>query len=494
MNNFQDTLNPGFEPEVYKGTWTKFSSSHTSPGLAVSIFRDFLNQSGLSEWAATDLPKKLLKGDAHVFIPLESEAPRFCLRLYNGLIDEVFSSKPHWETDPKAWATIQNFASDLPGHERFRKITIDSRLLSFIEIKIEHGVVLDKSDLSFIYEIDRKFRTIRPEGRARLEKVLSSRDCRSDLAEIFGCAPDTIALSKKEISHDTRVVAVKLQSGDGAIVNSLKASTIFTKDVSLDGDPALVLVPPHTQFLGRFTARNCPNLKGIGASTLFLKDAYFDDSVNLSSFGNGVEFRARAGFLRCAGLQTYPRTVRFLGAIDFEGSGVEEIPEGTSFIGTVIFSKTPIREIPPGTEFNLGCEFKDCPQLINIGAGSLFRGRANFSGCPSLESTGEGVRFLGPVSFESSGLRLIATGAEFFGDADFSDTPQLKGVPDGVTFGGPARFSGSGIHAIGEGVLFKGPVHLKQCCNLSVIDNSVVFEGPLYVRHCPNLLGFESGD
>lgn len=494
MTHFQDPQHTASELEVYKGTWCKFSKADAHPAVAVSDFRDFLNSAGLHEWASSDLPRKILKGDIYIFIPEDAkkESPRFCFRLYNGLVDEVISSEGQWETDPKAWLTIHSFAEDFAGYEKFRKASNDFRQLILIERKINQGANLDKSELSFVHEIDRNFRSIRPEGRSRLEKIVAAREVRRDLAEIFECAPELVAMSKDEIGSNTRVIAVKLNSGDGKILNAILEPTVFLKDVSFDGDIALTKIPANAQFLGRFLARNCPNLRGVGANAIFSKDAYFDGSIRLGDFGVGVEFRARASFAGCVGLHRYPSSVRFFGAIDFEGSGVGEIPEGVSFIGTVIFSKTSIKEIPPGTEFNLGAEFSECHKLIKIGSEVLFRGRANFAGCSNLESTGDGVRYLGPVSFEGSGLKFVSPGAQFFGEADFSDTANLQSVADGVVFGGPARFTGSGIQSVGEGVLFMGPVYLKSCGNLSSIGASAVFNGPIYLRHCPRLAGFKS--
>lgn len=494
MTDFQDPQHIASEVEGYKGTWSKFSKADVHPALAINIFRDFLTSAGLSDWASSDLPRKILKGDVYIFTPEESneESPRFCLRLYNGLIDEVLSSGCQWERDPKAWRTIHSFAEDLAGYERFRKVADDLRQLALIEGKIDNGESLDRSELSFVHEIYRNFRSIRPEGKLRLEKIVSGRDIRRDFSEIFECAPELVAISKDDIGRNTRVVATKLNSGDGKILNAISAPTVFLKDISLDGDVTLATIPANSEFLGRFSARNCSNLRGVGANTIFAKDAYFDGSIRLGDFDSGVEFRARAGFAGCVGLHRYPSSVSFFGAIDFGGSGVREIPDGVSFIGTVIFSKTSIKEIPPGTEFTLGAEFRECHKLIKIGSGVLFRGRANFAGCSNLESTGRGVRYLGPVSFEGSGLKFVSSGAQFFGEADFSNTANLQSVADGVVFGGPARFTGSGIQSVGEGVLFMGPVHLKSCKNLSSIGSSTVFNGPIYLRHCPLLEGFNS--
>jgi hypothetical protein len=464
--------------------WRKFVK-----GSPPKILKEILEQNAPAWSEALDLPQKIKKGDVYLYLGRAGE-PHCAVRIFDGLVDEVLSTTSLWELDPIASKIIDNLVKDLPGYEKFKETKADLVKLSGIESKINacdsNYPELSRSELSFLYELDRNVLHFGQSRDYRLINILAMRDRYSDLATIFDCAKEEVTFLKSEIDENTRVYCGVLDSKDWGLLVNRRNRLMVVGDIIFDNCQNVEKLPDGLQIYGRASFRNCLNLKEIGNYVVFRGSASFAGAAALSDFGMGVEFLGKANFSNCALLRDFPAHVIFTGGIDFSGSAIRSIPAGSLFVETVNFSRTPIREIPRDVEFHEGVDF-EASALEYISENVVFRGRADFNSCVYLKEFHPSVKFLGATSFESSGIGSIPQSAQFFDDVDFSSCKNLRLVPHLSRFYGVTRFSHSGIERVENDVKFYGPVMFKSCPNLSTIGEGVSFHGPVYIKNCPVL-------
>jgi hypothetical protein len=481
-----DPINASSEisPDKFAEGWRKFVK-----GTPPKVLREFLANHAADWFEVSELPNKLKKGDVFIYIGRAGE-PNCAVRIFNDLVDEVFSTAFNWESDPEASILIDELAQNLPGYERFKETSADLRQLKSIEAKIHSDDnsfrELNSTELAFIYQLDRKVRFFGQSSDYQLTNILSTRDRYADFATIFNCSREEVTFLKSEINENTRVYCGGLDSADWKVLSNRQSRLMVVGDVVFNNCHHLERLPDGLHIHGRASFKSCHNLREIGNYVVFRGDANFTGATTLSAFGKGVEYLGKADFSDCVSIRDYPADVIFAASSDFSGTSISRIPFGEVFLENISFARTPIVKIPKDTQFHGRVSFEGSA-LEYISEGVVFKGKANFKDCLNLKEFHPTVRFLQSVSFESSGLHSIPEAAQFFDDVDFSSCSNLERIPELTRFYGVARFANSGIKRVDNDVKFYGPVMLKSCSKLEAIADGVCFYGPVHIKNCPSL-------
>ena len=93
---------------------------------------------------------------------------------------------------------------DLPGAERYKKVSADMKALTAIEKKTMRGEALMKDDLAFLYELDAPIEGFGYRRDPRIGKLRGKRNPEEDAPVVFECTPEQIARNVKEIREGTK--------------------------------------------------------------------------------------------------------------------------------------------------------------------------------------------------------------------------------------------------------------------------------------------------
>jgi len=103
--------------------------------------------------------------------------------------------------------------SELPGAERYRKISADMKRLTAVDKKTKVGEELTKDDLLFLYEINSSIEGFGYKKDPRIKALQDKRNPQEDAPIVFECKPEEIANSKENIKKTTKGYIGNLEPG-----------------------------------------------------------------------------------------------------------------------------------------------------------------------------------------------------------------------------------------------------------------------------------------
>ena len=195
-----------------KGEWRKFPQGSNPTDLWQSL------QNKGTAWCTTGYATaetQLKGGDFYVYYTLDRQGnpaiPRIAIRMQGYSIGEVRGVA---DKDQNLEGNMTEIAEgkmrELPGWERYQKVSSDMRLMTQIEKKIKQGQTLIKEDLIFLYEINGKIEGFGYEEDPRIKELRGQRNLDEDMPVVFGCEKSQIARNINEINADTKAYIGKL--------------------------------------------------------------------------------------------------------------------------------------------------------------------------------------------------------------------------------------------------------------------------------------------
>jgi len=198
-----------------RGKWIKYSQDSDPTALWASL------QNKGTAWCTKGFATaetQLKGGDFYVYYTLDKQGepkiPRIAIRMQNGNIFEargVADSKQNLEGNMVDIAGAK--MSELPGKEKYQKISADMRKMTEIEGKTKTGESFTKADLTFLYELDAPIEGFGYDKDPRIATLRDARDTNADLPILFECAPENIARSVSEVSENTKAYIGPLEPG-----------------------------------------------------------------------------------------------------------------------------------------------------------------------------------------------------------------------------------------------------------------------------------------
>ncbi len=185
--------------EEIRGEWKTYKKGSKPDELVESLEGYPLEWCIRNSGTARDY---LASGDMHIFYSFDQEGnpvvPRAAIRMLGDHISEVRGIAPDQNVDPYITPVIQEKLKDFPDGDKYEKKSSDMKRVTEIETKIKKGEQLTKDDLRFLYEVDSKIQGFGYHRDPRVDELLSGRNPKEDLAEVFECSQDEISLKETE--------------------------------------------------------------------------------------------------------------------------------------------------------------------------------------------------------------------------------------------------------------------------------------------------------
>lgn len=332
--------------DIYDGIWIKFDKG-SNPIYMVSSIQGYN-----TEWCIAGCGtayQQLNQGDFYIYYTKnnkgEYKVPRLAIRMENdNIIREICGVADKQNIEENFEKIIKDKIKNFKDKDEFLFGINQLEYLTYIHQKWLRDEKLAKEELMFLYEIDSNIVGVVPKKDSRINEILNSRNKIEDLALIFNCSEDEIALDEYELyENPTKIVCLynnlkiddekvnfpKLLFIKGSVTgNYLKDSDGFKSlrriggDVNLD---SLIDAKGFKNVVSIGGSVNCPNLKtSIGFENLVSigYNAYFPSLVDTVGFSN----------LRIIGLKAfYPKYAEayFPNVIDATGMEKLEVVKGT---------------------------------------------------------------------------------------------------------------------------------------------------------------------
>ncbi len=201
--------------EITEGKWVKYQKGTDPTALWASL------QNKGTAWCTKGFATaetQLNDGDFYAYYTYDKQGkpiiPRIAIRMQGDSIGEVRGVADNQQNLEGNMAEIaESKMNELPGAEGYRKKSGDMKQLTAIERKVKQGQELDKSDLTFIYEIDSAIEGFGYQKDPRIQELRSQRNPETDMLVIFGCTKDQIARVPREINKNTKAYIGQLEPG-----------------------------------------------------------------------------------------------------------------------------------------------------------------------------------------------------------------------------------------------------------------------------------------
>jgi hypothetical protein len=169
---------------------------------------------------------QLQGGDFHVYYTLDRQGkptiPRIAIRMSGGagstfVGHEIGEVRGVADNDQNLEENMAEIADEkmntLPGVERYRKASSDTKMLAAIRKKVESHRSLTKTDLIFLYEIHGPVQGFGYQQHPRVKELRSQRNPMADMLVVFDCEQKQIARSLQEVNEFTKVYVGPLSPG-----------------------------------------------------------------------------------------------------------------------------------------------------------------------------------------------------------------------------------------------------------------------------------------
>ena len=176
---------------------------------------------------------QLTNGDFYVYYTKNENGdyviPRIAIRMEENTIGEIRGIAANQNLESDMEKVLKEKLEEFPDKDKYLKKVRDMESLTKIynEYKIRK---LTKEELRFLYEIDEKILGFGYQEDPRITEILSTRDLRADLANVFDCRKDQISVTNEEaLSED-----IIYHHGD-VILNSITSLKEVTFPKTIEG-------------------------------------------------------------------------------------------------------------------------------------------------------------------------------------------------------------------------------------------------------------------
>lgn len=218
--------------EKTEGEWIKFNQGSDSTILYKSLENNGTGWPTAGEKIAKD---KLQNGDIYVYYTKDENnkntIPRISIETINGQVSKVSGIEEDQCLETSLLKIAEGKCYELPDGDKFINKFIDMYLLSQVEDKLKNNQELNKLNLEFIYEIDKKNKHFGYKKDPRIEEIILKRDIKSDLAIVFDCSPKQISTTTEEaLKGDIKCHYGNLDLGDIDLIDNTEFPELIIGD------------------------------------------------------------------------------------------------------------------------------------------------------------------------------------------------------------------------------------------------------------------------
>lgn len=177
-------------------------------------------------------------GDFYVYYTKDEEGkytnPRIAIRMDGtNKIGEVRGISSHQNLEENMTVIAEEKLKEFPDYERYKKKVSDMKYLTEIDHKTQKGIDLSKEELSFLYEIDNKIESFGYNKDPRIKEIQGKRNRKKDLAFLFDCKEEQVALTEEDLKNQHCIVAYGFDIG-GKNLEYLENLKFMYGDIRLD--------------------------------------------------------------------------------------------------------------------------------------------------------------------------------------------------------------------------------------------------------------------
>ncbi len=185
--------------EKIEGEWIKFNQGSDS----IILYKSLENNGTGWPIAGKKIAKdNLQNSDLYIYYTKDENnkntIPRISIETTNGQVLKVSGIEKDQALETSLLKIAEDKCYHLPGGDKFNDKFADMYLLAKVEDKLKNNQKLDKLNLNFIYEIDKKTKHFGYKKDPRIEEIISTRDVKADLAFVFDCSPKQISNTTDE--------------------------------------------------------------------------------------------------------------------------------------------------------------------------------------------------------------------------------------------------------------------------------------------------------
>lgn len=207
--------------EETKGKWIKYGQDSDPTALWASL------QNKGTAWCTKGFATALTQlkgGDFYVYYTLDKQGepkiPRIAIRMQDGNISEargVADSQQNLEGNMIDIA--EEKMKELPGKERYQKISKDMKEMTRLSKKQEKSEPLAKDELVFLYELNSPIEGFGYNKDPRIDELKELRNAEEDMLIIFECTKEEVAHTAEEVTENTKAYLGKWNVG---VFNKIK--------------------------------------------------------------------------------------------------------------------------------------------------------------------------------------------------------------------------------------------------------------------------------
>lgn len=206
--------------EETRGKWVKYQQGTDPTALWASL------QNKGTAWCTKGFATaetQLKGGDFYVYYTLDRQGkptiPRVAIRMQE---NQIFEARGVSDNQQNLEGNMTEIAekkmNELPGAEKYRKVSADMKLLTEIEKKTlrqspEQAKSLTKDELIFLYEINSQIEGFGYQRDPRIKEIRNQRNPREDAPIVFDCDPSEIAWKPEDINEKTKAYIGSLFKG-----------------------------------------------------------------------------------------------------------------------------------------------------------------------------------------------------------------------------------------------------------------------------------------
>ncbi len=264
--------------DIYDGIWIKYNKGSNPINMVSSI------QGYNTEWCIAGIGtanQQLNKGDFYIYYTKDNKGqyivPRLAIRMENdNIIREICGIADKQNIEENLEKIIKDKIKNFKDKDEFYLGIQQLEYLTYIHQKWLKNEILTKEELTFLYEINNDIVGVVPKKDPRINEILNIRNKREDLAHIFNCREDEIALEEYELYDNPDKIV--------CLYNNL---TIDEEKINF---PKLLFVK------GNITGNYLKDVKGFKSLKRIGGNANFDSLIDVKGFKNLVSIGGSANF------------------------------------------------------------------------------------------------------------------------------------------------------------------------------------------------------
>ena len=341
LNNILKNNKDNFKSD--EGIWIKYNQGSDHMPLVNSL--QGYNTGWCTAGEAT-AKTQLQGGDFYVYYTKdendEYKVPRIAIRMEGNSIGEIRGVAKDQNIEPSMEKVVEEKIKYFPDKDKYYKKVHDMKYLTYLYELNKNGGELSDRDLRFLYEFDNSIDGFGYQKDPRIDEIKKTRNSYQDLALIYQCNEDEIALNQDELFENSNKIVCLYGNIDTNLLEVnfpnlkyIKGNADFGSLLSAEGLGNLRSIGGYANFGSLISAKGLNNLQSIGKTAYFSSLRSARGLDNLQSIGNSAYFKSLRIALGLGNLQSIGNDAVFSSLTSVKGLGNLQMIGGYADFGSL---------------------------------------------------------------------------------------------------------------------------------------------------------------